>query len=116
MTGQLVSAPVAQVLAGVAKIFVGEIVEKGNLSSIMTSIYLFDALKIQPGRFKSDKEKKVLLHLNIYGKRTAHIRKSMDVPRTGVKCGASQGADVCDSWTGVVTRMIRAKHRLENQR
>jgi transcription initiation factor TFIID subunit 11 len=34
-TGQLVSAPVAQVLAGVAKIFVGEIVEKGDLASIM---------------------------------------------------------------------------------
>jgi hTAFII28-like protein conserved region len=38
-TGQLVSQPVAQVLAGVAKVFVGEIVEKGGLVLLCSLLF-----------------------------------------------------------------------------
>lgn len=48
-TGQQVSQPVAQIVAGVGKVFVGEIVEKGAFFICMC-LYRFDLCILPPAR------------------------------------------------------------------
>lgn len=60
-TGQQVSAPVAQVVAGVAKVFVGEIIEKGARTSATVRFYCILTQRVtQRGRYRKDKARVVL--------------------------------------------------------
>jgi hypothetical protein len=73
--GQQVSQPVAQIVAGFAKVFVGEIVEKGTTS--VSDLHI-QANILQHGRYKNAEETVALYHQTIYEKHTGCIKNKLD--------------------------------------
>lgn len=73
--GQQVSQPVAQIVAGFSKVFVGEIVEKGAPNQTLESKVVLCSHLGQLAQCKNGGENRDLCHQTIFAKRTAFINK-----------------------------------------
>ena len=77
-TGQQVSQPVAQIVAGFSKVFVGEIVEKG-MSFICWACPLLEFSLSQPAKFKHAEGNQVHCHQTTYVRLTEYTKRKQVV-------------------------------------